>query len=23
MAQNRIFTTTFASVYPMYVAKAE
>ncbi|MGQ4824164.1 DUF2200 domain-containing protein, partial [Enterococcus faecalis] len=23
MAQNRIFTTSFASVYPMYVAKAE
>ncbi|MCZ1904055.1 DUF2200 domain-containing protein, partial [Enterococcus faecium] len=22
MAQNRIFTTSFASVYPMYVAKA-
>lgn len=23
MAQNRIFKTSFASVYPMYVAKAE
>lgn len=23
MAQNRIFTTSFASFYPMYVAKAE
>ena len=22
MAQNRIFTTSFASVYPMYVAKS-
>ena len=23
MAQHRIYTTSFASVYPLYVAKAE